>query len=169
MTAIQGGAAASIAASAEQTSKKVQAIPALGKQNTTFTERTKGSVFGSNVISSDKGGSDAKTQVAIINAAYQGNKPNNSAKAQVAEIGKTYAVSAPTRTVSANIGNMLNGSFGQMTAQNRTIQTGQQGLMSNPNVRPDSFNTTQANTKTDDERLTEALGMDTKNIMFQAA
>lgn len=164
MTAIQGGAAASIAASAEQTSKKVQAIPALGKQNTTFTERTKGSVFGSNVISSDKGGSDAKTQVAIINAAYQGNKPNNSAKAQVAEIGKTYAASAPPRAASANIGNILNGNnFTSLTMRSKDDK----GTAAAP-TRIEERNKDIDHTKTSDEMLAIANNLTMKD-MWQAA
>jgi len=169
MSTVQSGVAGSIAAQAQQTSGKVQAVQPVSRQNTSFEQRTRGSVFGSLTMAPKMQGSATdNTRVAQIGAAYQ-----NAPKANVTAIGAAYQAGAPQpqaggqrppqRNGSTAIGNLLGGGFGQMTA-NRAAQ----GLMTNPHVQNNERNKEQDNLKTSDQMLAEANNLTMKDMWAAA-
>lgn len=140
MSTIQGGKAGSIANFADQTSQKVQAIKPISQENTSFTERTKGSVF-------DKTAGNF-TALTLANKI----PPDN-----------TSIASKPLKQrASANIGNLLAGNFGSLTSHGRN------GAITTFDNSNQERNKAQDATKTSDEMLEIANNLTMKD-MWQAA
>ncbi len=136
----ENGAAASITASAQNTSQKIQAIKPIAQQNTTFAERTKGNVFEQAL-----GNFTELTMAGKI-------PPNNSKMPQ-------------NNRHSKNIGSLLNGSFGSLTMQGRSDR---QGLMTKPDADIKDRNISQDQTKTSDEMLAMANNLTMKDMWAAA-